>query len=97
MRTRYLLCYDVRDDVRLRRAERVADEFGYRLQYSVFICDLSDVERTRLEQAVRNVVNFAEDRVVLVELGPPSTAKHRLHWLTLPSPVLHEPTDSLIV
>ncbi len=97
MRTRYLLCYDVRDDERLRRTARVAEAYGHRLQYSVFICDLSSVERARLERALRRVINFAEDRVVLVDLGPPGSAAERLHWLTLRPPMLYQPDDAIIV
>lgn len=83
MRTRYLLCYDVSNEERLRRTAKVAETFGYRLQYSVFICDLSDVERIRLERDLRRVLNLDDDRALLVNLGPSgdSPAK-RFHWVT---------------
>jgi CRISPR-associated protein Cas2 len=85
MRTRYLLCYDVRDSVRLRRTAKVAEMWGHRLEYSVFVCDLDAVERARLERALRDVVNLAVDRVFLVDLGPPGpTSRSRFHWLTPP-------------
>ncbi len=77
MRTRYLLCYDVSDDVRLRRTAKIAEAFGYRIQYSVFVCDLSDVERTRLERKLANVLDLGADRALLVDLGPPGSASRR--------------------
>lgn len=91
MRTRYLLCYDVRNDRRLRRTAKVAETWGYRLQYSVFICDLSDVERARLERELRDVLALSVDRAVLIDLGPPGrSSARRLHWLStqlrLPEP-----------
>jgi CRISPR-associated protein Cas2 len=82
MRSRYLVCYDIRDDVRLRRTAKVAEAFGFRLNYSVFLCDLSDVELTRLEAGLRDAVDLRVDSVLIVNLGPggPSTDR-RLRWL----------------
>lgn len=95
MRTRYLLCYDVREQRRLRRTIKVAESWGYRLQYSVFVCDLSDVERAGLERDLRDVLNLDIDRAVLIDLGAPgSSSSRRLRWVTtsvdLPTP--GEPT-----
>ena len=85
MRTRYLLCYDVRDDARLRRTAKVAEAWGHRLEYSVFVCDLDAVERARLERALREVLNVVVDRAFLVDLGPPGTSsRKRFRWLTSP-------------
>ncbi len=82
MRTRFLLCYDVRDDRRLRKAARVAEAFGYRLQYSVFLCDLNDVGRVRFERDLRSVLDLAVDSVMFVDLGPADTASaRRFRWL----------------
>lgn len=97
MRTRYLLCYDVRDDRRLRRTAKVAEAWGYRLQYSVFVCDLSDVERASLERSLRNVLDLAADRAVLVDLGASGrSSARRLHWLSTPVR-LHDSGEATIV
>jgi CRISPR-associated protein Cas2 len=82
MRSRYLVCYDIRDDVRLRRTAKVAEAFGTRLNYSVFLCDLSEVELARLESGLRDVVDLRADCVLIVDLGPvgPMTDR-RLRWL----------------
>lgn len=82
MRSRFLVCYDIRDGVRLRRTAKVAEAFGSRLNYSVFLCDLSDVELTRLEAGLRDAVDHRVDSVLIVNLGPagPSTDR-RLRWL----------------
>ncbi len=85
MRIRYLLCYDVRDAARLRRTAKVAEAWGHRIEYSVFVCDLTPVERARFERALRDVLNLAVDRAVLVDLGPPrGTSRRRFRWLTPP-------------
>jgi CRISPR-associated protein Cas2 len=97
MRTRYLLCYDVRDDARLRKTIKVAESFGYRLQYSVFLCDLSDIQRTRLEQRLREVLLIGTDRAMIVDLGPPGAAsRRRFHWISDPVEV-YDPGKAVIV
>jgi CRISPR-associated protein Cas2 len=47
----YLVSYDVRDEGRLRKVQRVMLGYGFRLQYSVFRCLLTerDTERMRWE------------------------------------------------
>ncbi|MER3410790.1 MAG: CRISPR-associated endonuclease Cas2 [Thermoleophilia bacterium] len=88
MRSRYLLCYDVRDEKRLRRTIKVAESWGYRLQYSVFVCDLSEVEKSGLERDLRGVLRLDIDRVVLIDLGPPgASSARRLHWVSAPAPL----------
>jgi CRISPR-associated protein Cas2 len=85
MRTRYLLCYDVRDAARLRRTAKVAETWGHRLEYSVFVCDLDAVERAQLERGLRDVLNLTVDRAFFVDLGPPGpTSRKRFRWLTPP-------------
>lgn len=68
-RRRLLLTYDIRDPKRLRRVHKVAKEFGYALQYSVFVCDLDAVGRLRLEAAVLGVMHEGIDSVALFDLG----------------------------
>lgn len=70
MRNVYLVCYDVADDKRLRRTYKKMLGFGDPLQYSVFRCELSPTERQQLKQALWDILNWAHDRVMLVDLGP---------------------------
>lgn len=70
MRHSYLVAYDVRDAARLRRLHRKLLGFGDPLQYSVFHCDLSDAEKLRMVEAVFDVINQGEDRVLIVDVGP---------------------------
>lgn len=71
-RTRYLLVYDIREDRRLRRVHRVAKTFGEALQYSVFVCDLTDTERALLRRALHGEIKHDVDSVALFDLGPVS-------------------------
>lgn len=68
-RTRYLLAYDISHPRRLRRVHRVATTFGYPLQYSLFMCDVDDVQFVDLVDALRSEINEREDRVSLFDLG----------------------------
>ena len=70
MRHRYLVTYDVSDDGRLRRVFKKLKGFGEPLQYSVFQCDLSEVERLKLKEVLCAIINHAEDRVLIIDVGP---------------------------
>lgn len=68
-RRRLLIAYDIFDPKRLRKVIKVMDSYGERLQYSVFLCDLSGMERMNWEHDIRAVLNLAEDSVVRIDLG----------------------------
>lgn len=70
MRTTYLVCYDIRDDKRLRRVFKTCKDYGDHLQYSVFECDLNPMEKARLEAALSALIKHDEDQVLFVSLGP---------------------------
>ena len=70
MRHRYLVAYDVSDDRRLRKTFKTMRGFGDPLQYSVFQCNLSDVEKMKLIDALSGVIKHDADRVVIVDIGP---------------------------
>ncbi|MGH3979701.1 MAG: CRISPR-associated endonuclease Cas2, partial [Pseudonocardiaceae bacterium] len=60
-RRRYLMAYDIAEPARLRRFCTLMEDHGERLQYSVFLCDLSVAELAELEGRVTEVMNLAED------------------------------------
>ena len=70
MRNVYLVAYDVCDRKRLRRAYRLMCGAGDPFQLSVFRCELSPTERQALQSKLLDVLNFAKDRVMLVDMGP---------------------------
>lgn len=69
-RRRYLMAYDIAHPQRLRRICSLMEGHGDRLQYSVFVCDLTIAERTELETAVIQIMDLREDSVVQIDLGP---------------------------
>lgn len=50
------------------------EAYGTRLQYSVFLCDLSELERVRWRAEIHEVMDYREDSVVLIDLGSLSSA-----------------------
>ncbi|MDY0170276.1 MAG: CRISPR-associated endonuclease Cas2 [Thermoguttaceae bacterium] len=70
MRSVYLVCYDVADDKRLRRTYKTMCGYGDPVQYSIFRCELSAVERQLLKEALWDILNWSYDRVMLIDLGP---------------------------
>ena len=70
MRNVYLVCYDVADDKRLRKTYKKMCGFGDPLQYSVFRCELSAVEKQLLKEALWSLLNWEQDRVMLLDMGP---------------------------
>jgi CRISPR-associated protein Cas2 len=72
MQNRYLVCYDISDAKRLRRVFVKMKGFGDPVQYSVFQCDLTPMQRVMLESALTEIINLKEDRALIVDLGPSS-------------------------
>lgn len=70
MRNVFLVCYDVAEAKRLRKTHKTMCGFGDPLQYSIFRCELSPIERQKLQSALWEILNWREDRVMLVNLGP---------------------------
>lgn len=71
-RRRWLVAYDIREGERLRRVHDVVRCYGERLQYSVFLCDLDSIEKLKMLEELRMVLNDAVDSVVLIDLGEPN-------------------------
>jgi CRISPR-associated protein Cas2 len=69
-RRRYLVAYDIRDERRLRQIAVCMEGYGERIQYSVFVCDLSERERVEMRRDVELLMKPSEDSVMVVDLGP---------------------------
>ncbi|WP_435101145.1 CRISPR-associated endonuclease Cas2 [Arhodomonas sp. AD133] len=59
----YIVCYDIRDDKRLRAVHDCMRQWGIPLQYSVFYCRLSKNLRKRLIQELRVRIDERVDDV----------------------------------
>ena len=68
-RRRYLVAYDIRDDRRLRGIAGCMEGYGTRVQYSVFVCDLSDREKVLMRGDIEGLMKTSEDSVMVIDLG----------------------------
>ena len=70
MRTIFLVCYDIRDDKRLRRVFKTMRNWGDHLQYSVFECRLTPIDVAKCQHELGEIIKHNEDQVLFVDLGP---------------------------
>lgn len=70
MRNVYIIAYDISEPKRYRQIYKAMCGAGDSLQYSVFRCELSQVELQQLKSDMWPQLNLAEDRVMIVDLGP---------------------------
>ncbi len=87
-RRRYLVAYDIRDDRRLRAVATCMEGFGTRVQFSVFICDLSDRENVMMRSDIESRINHAEDSIMIIDLGGAGDSSRFLflgHYTKLPT------------
>jgi CRISPR-associated protein Cas2 len=64
----YLVAYDISNPKRLRKVATVCEDFGYRKQYSVFLCRLSATDFVRLRSRLYDIINLNEDQVLFVPM-----------------------------
>jgi CRISPR-associated protein Cas2 len=68
-RRRYLVAYDIRDERRLRAVATCMEGYGERIQYSVFVCDLSAREFVLMRGSLERLTMQSADSVMVVDLG----------------------------
>ncbi|GAB05114.1 CRISPR-associated endonuclease Cas2 [Gordonia amarae] len=73
-RRRHLIAYDICEPRRLRQVCKVMEAYGTRLQYSVFLCDLSELELVQWRSDIHVVMDYREDSVVMIDLGTTGSA-----------------------
>jgi CRISPR-associated protein Cas2 len=62
----YLVCYDISDPKRLRKVAQACADYGYRKQYSVFLCRLSATDFVRLRSRLYDLLKMEEDQVLFI-------------------------------
>jgi len=77
MRHNYIVSYDIRDPKRLRKVFKLCKGFGMHLQYSVFECDLTALEKARFEQRLGEIIHENDDQVLFIGLGPSESRGER--------------------
>jgi len=89
----WLVCYDVHDPTRLRRAAKVMEGSGTRMQYSVFRCWMTPTQMHALRWELTQVLE-PNDEVLMIPLcsrcvgGMETThsAQNPVNWPDSPQP-----------
>ncbi|WP_188830676.1 CRISPR-associated endonuclease Cas2 [Nocardia camponoti] len=66
---RFLIAYDVADDRRRDRLAKCLLRHGDRVQYSVFVVDVSAARMLRLQHEIAGLIVAVEDSVIYCDLG----------------------------
>ena len=64
----YLVCYDIRNAKRLRKAAKHIEGYGTRMQYSIFRCWLSPQQMQRLRWELTEKIVKPEDDVMFIPI-----------------------------
>ena len=70
MRNSYIVSYDIADPKRLRLVFKLMRAWGDHLQFSVFECQLTQMDLVRLRASLTEIIHNKEDQVLFVDLGP---------------------------
>lgn len=77
----HLVIYDIADPKRLRRVARLMEDYGVRLQESVFDCWLSPPQLARLQAKMLPLIDLGKDSVRYIPL---CARDHRARQLQQP-------------
>ena len=67
---RVVISYDISDDKRRRGVAKTMEGYGYRVQYSVFECDLTGQQMKTMKKALRPYVKAQEGDSIRFYLIP---------------------------
>lgn len=68
LRNYYLICYDIRCPKRWRKAYKLLEGYGERIQYSIFRCVMNQRDREKLRWELEKILS-QEDCILFVRLS----------------------------
>lgn len=66
---RFLVAYDIADDLRRTRIANVLSAHGDRVQYSVFVIDCRPARLIRVRAQLAKLIKPSEDSILICDLG----------------------------
>lgn len=70
MRRHVLVSYDISDQKRWSKVYKTMKGYGQHVQYSVFICQLTELQEAKLKATLGEAIHTNEDQVMFVDIGP---------------------------
>ncbi len=65
---KYLFCYDIRDEKRLRHVAKIIEKYGIRIQYSFFEIIAEEELKERIKNEIIAEMNLKEDSLYIYHL-----------------------------
>lgn len=65
----HLIAYDIACGVRLRKVAAICEDFGTRVEKSVFECDLNDKDFARMWERLSSTISPDEDSILDYPIG----------------------------
>ena len=87
----HIVAYDIASDRRLRRVAKICEDYGLRIEKSVFECDLENDEFERFWELLGEVV---EDADSVIDYPIPQSCRDRIRILG--SARREEPTEVIV-
>lgn len=97
MRNYVLVTYDVTDEKRLRLIYKLLRGYGEHVQYSIFLCQLTDKDKLVLSEKIKDILHHTEDQAILINLGRVDGQRDALpqNWDIIGSPFV--PADHSVM
>ncbi len=71
----YFISYDISDQKRLQKVAKILENFGIRIQFSFFECEMQREQLDDLKHRVLEIMNKKEDSFLIYPLCEDCTAK----------------------
>lgn len=65
---KYLISYDIASDRKRKKAAKILEDYGLRIQYSVFECELKKNALKKLLKAIDKFVDIKTDSLIIFPL-----------------------------
>lgn len=69
-RQTFLCTYDIADDKRRTRLFHLLKDHGEHVQYSVFLCELTPMEKSNVIGRSTEFLNEEKDQLLIIRVGP---------------------------
>ena len=69
MKNKFLICYDIANNKRRRKLVKILEEYGIRLQYSIFRCELSNDKIKFVAKKLVGVIKKRDDSLMIIPIN----------------------------
>ena len=74
----WLICYDIRDDKRLKRTAKYLEKCGLRVQKSFFQVEMDEKQFKTMKESLLSIIDRENDRLAFYPLCQKCSSKHEI-------------------